>query len=551
VTDDIVVVGAGLAGLVAAVQAADTGCRVRVLDQEGRQNLGGQAHWSLGGLFMVDTPEQRRMGIKDSADLALSDWLGTARFAPGDHWQRRVAEGFVAFAAGPMRHWLHGLGLRWFPVVGWAERGGALAGGHGNSVPRFHLTWGTGPGVLAPFIARALDHERAGRLTFGFRHRVTQILRDGGVVSGVAGDRLADDPAPRGASTTRAVADTFEHRAGAVIVTSGGIGGNFDRVRRHWPTDRLGPAPARLISGVPAHVDGAMLDVAAAAGAALSGTDRMWHYCEGVQNWDPVWPHHGIRILPGPSSLWFDALGARMEPPALPGFDTMATLKRILSTRQAYSWFITNRTIAGREFALSGSEQNPDLTDGGWLDVIRARLGGRPTPNVQAFLDKGADFVTADDLDALIAGMNAIADVPLDPEAIRAQVAARDAQILNPFAKDAQVTAIRGARAYRGDRLIRVARPHRITDPAYGPLVAVRLHVLTRKSLGGIATDDTGAVLDAAGARIPGLFAAGEAAGFGGGGYHGHSALEGTFLGGCLYSGRAAGAAAAGAQVPQ
>jgi len=546
VTADILVVGAGLAGLVAACEAADRGRRVLVLDQEGPQSLGGQAHWSLGGLFLVDSPEQRRMGIRDSAELAWADWQGTAGFAPGDRWPRKVAQDFVAFAAGPMRDWLHGLGLRWFPVVGWAERGGLSAAGHGNSVPRFHLTWGTGPGVLKPFLARARDHQAAGRMEFAFRHRVTEILRAGGRIAGVAGEVLAEDGADRGAASSRAVTGRFEHRADAVIVASGGIGGNPGLVRRHWPVARLGPPPARMLSGVPAHVDGAMLAVAQAAGAALTGTDRMWHYCEGVANHSPIWPAHGIRILPGPSSLWLDALGRRMEPPALPGFDTMATLKRILATGQDHSWFITTRAIAAKEFALSGSEQNPDLTEGGWLDVIRTRLGGQPTPNVQAFLDRGADFVVAPDLETLVAGMNRIAAIPLDPAAIRAQVEARDRQIANRFAKDAQVVAIRGARAYRGDRLIRVARPHRLLDPAFGPLVAVRLHILTRKTLGGIATDDTGAALDAEGARIDGLFACGEAAGFGGGGYHGHSALEGTFLGGCLFSGRAAGQGAAG-----
>lgn len=547
----VLVVGGGLAGLVAACTAADAGARVTLLDQEGPQNLGGQAHWSLGGLFLVDSPEQRRMGIRDSAELAWSDWQGTARFDQSDHWQRKVAQDFVAFAAGQMRSWLHGLGMRWFPVVGWAERGGLSATGHGNSVPRFHLTWGTGPGVLKPFVVRARDLAAQGRLTLVFRHRVTDLLREGGRIVGVAGQVLTDDPAPRGAPTTRDALRDFQMQGDAVIVASGGIGGNFDLVRQNWPVDRLGPPPARMVAGVPAHVDGAMLGVAAQAGAHLTGTDRMWHYCEGVANWAPIWPHHGIRILPGPSSLWFDALGQRMEPPALPGFDTMATLKRILSTGQDYSWFITTRTVAAKEFALSGSEQNPDLTDGGYLDVIRARVGGKPTPNVQAFLDKGADFVVAPDLDGLVAGMNRIADVPLDPALIRAQVDARDRQILNPFAKDAQVTAIRGARAYRGDRLIRTARPHRILDPAYGPLVAVKLHVLTRKTLGGIATDDCARVLDAQGEAIPGLFACGEAAGFGGGGYHGHSALEGTFLGGCLFSGRAAGWAAAGPGAPQ
>ncbi|WP_370226957.1 FAD-binding dehydrogenase [Pararhodobacter marinus] len=548
---DTIVVGAGLAGLTAACELADRGKRVLVLDQEGPQNLGGQAFWSLGGLFMVDTPEQRRLRIRDSADLALSDWMGAAQFdRPEDHWPRRTAEAYLAFAAGPMRAWLAAMGMRWFPVVGWAERGGALATGHGNSVPRFHITWGTGPGVLAPFLARASDHVAADRLVFAHRHRVREITRDAGRVSGVAGEILAETGVARGATSGREVTGGFEARAGSVVVTSGGIGGDLARVRRAWPVDRLGPPPARMICGVPAHVDGAMIDTAAAAGAALINTDRMWHYTEGLRNWDPIWPDHGIRVLPGPSSVWFDALGTRMEPPFLPGFDTLGTLKRILGTGHAHSWFVLTQSIIKKEFALSGSEQNPDLTSGRRREVLASRLGsgGRATGPVEAFKEHGADFAVADTLETLVERMNAIADAMgdprLDPARLRTQIEARDAQVANPFSKDAQITAIRGARAYLGDRLIRTAKLHQILDPAQGPLIGVRLSVLTRKTLGGIHTDTDGAVLDAQGARIDGLFAAGECAGFGGGGYHGYNALEGTFLGGCLFSGRNAGRAA-------
>ena len=548
---DVIVVGAGLAGLAAACELADRGKRVLVLDQEGPQNLGGQAFWSLGGLFMVDTPEQRRMRIRDTADLALSDWLGSAQFdRPEDHWPRRVAEAYIDFAAGPMRAWLAAMGMRWFPVVGWAERGGELASGHGNSVPRFHITWGTGPGVLAPFLSHAAEHVARDRLVFAHRHRVREITRDGGRLSGVAGEILAETDTARGEASNRTIIGAFEARAGSVVVTSGGIGGDLERVRRAWPVDRLGPPPERMISGVPAHVDGAMIDTAAAAGAALINTDRMWHYTEGVRNWNPIWPAHGIRILPGPSSMWFDALGTRMEPPYLPGFDTLGTLKRILSTGHAHSWFVLTQAIIRKEFALSGSEQNPDLSSGRWREVLASRLGagGRATAPVEAFKEHGADFAVADTLDALVDKMNGIADAMGDPRLdgarVRAQIEARDAQVTNPFSKDAQITAIRGARRYLGDKLIRTAKPHRLLDPAKGPLIGVRLSVLTRKTLGGLHTDKDGAVLDAQGARIDGLFAAGECAGFGGGGYHGYNALEGTFLGGCLFSGRNAGRAA-------
>ena len=539
---DVIIVGAGLSGMVAAHEAIERGRKVLLLDQEAPQSLGGQAFWSLGGLFMVDTPEQRRLGIRDSAELALSDWMGSAQFdRVEDANPRAYAEKFINWAAGDMRGWLHKLGMRWFPVVGWAERGGAAAHGHGNSVPRFHITWGTGTGVVAPFAKLMTEHAAAGKLHIGFRHRVAGLITQDGRVAGVRGDILETSTAARGQSTSRKAVGSFEHHGEAVILTTGGIGANHALVRKHWPKARLGTAPKKMISGVPDYVDGKMHGIAAKAGAGLINEDRMWHYCEGVQNWNPIWPNHGIRVLPGPSSMWFDAKGDRMEAPCLPGFDTLSTLKRILSAGE-HSWFILTQKIIEKEFALSGSEQNPDLTEGGWRDVLRARLGKGATPAVEAFKDKGADFVVADDLETLVTGMNGLTPVaPIDLEHIRAQIVARDLQLNNPFSKDAQITAIRGARAYRGDKLIRTAKPHAILDPANGPLIAVRLNILTRKSLGGLHTDIQGHVLSPGGDVLPGLYAAGEVCGFGGGGYHGYNALEGTFLGGCLFSGRIAG----------
>ncbi len=541
---DVIIVGGGLAGLVAANEAASRGRKVLLLDQEGEQSLGGQAFWSLGGLFMVDTPEQRRMGINDSPDLAFNDWMGSAQFdRPEDANPRKVAEAYLEFASGEMRSWLQSIGMRWFPIVGWAERGGEMAHGHGNSVPRFHITWGTGPGVVAPFERLVRQHASGGRIELAFRRKVTDLIVENGVVKGVRGQILSEDGAERGKSTSREVVGDFDHRAEAVVITSGGIGGDHDMVRRYWPEARLGKAPKRMVAGVPDYVDGQMQRVAEGAGAGIINGDRMWHYTEGLANWDPIWPNHGIRILPGPSSMWFDALGDRMEAPYLPGFDSLGTLKRILSTGHEHSWFILTQKIIEKEFALSGSEQNPDLTSGKWSEVIRRRLMNKGAPGpVEAFKEHGEDFVVANSLEELVAGMNKITpDVPVTLEKIRSQIEARDAQIDNEYCKDAQVTAIRGARNYRGDRLIRTAKPHRILDPKNGPLIAVRLNILTRKSLGGLHTDVTGQVLRPDGSAFEGLFAAGEVAGFGGGGYHGYNALEGTFLGGCIFSGRAAG----------
>lgn len=539
---DVLVIGAGLAGLVAAAEAADRGLKVIVLDQEGEQSLGGQAFWSLGGLFFIDSPEQRFMGIRDRPDLARQDWMGSAAFdRPEDHWPRLWAEAYLEFSGGEKRSWLHQQGMRWFPVVGWAERGGGLASGHGNSVPRFHVTWGTGPGVLAPFIRRVRAHEDGGRIAFRFRHRVDSLDVTNGIVTGAHGAILVADPVRRGGKSKRDIAGAFEISAGAVIVSSGGIGGNHDLVRKSWPVERLGPPPGFMVTGVPNHVDGRMLAITEGAGGAVINSDRMWHYTEGLRNWDPIWPGHGIRILPGPSSLWFDAKGNRFAAPAMPGFDTLGTLKAIMATGHDYSWFILTKAIIKKEFALSGSEQNPDLT-GKNIPLLLKRLGREPPPPVQAFMDRGEDFVVRQTLEALVEGMNALTGSGLlDVNYIRAQIEARDREIDNAFSKDAQVTAIRGARAYRGDKLMRTARPHRILDPKAGPLIAVKLNILTRKTLGGLHTDLNSRVLDGAGNSVPGLYAAGEAAGFGGGGLHGYNALEGTFLGGCIFSGRIAG----------
>ncbi|QRY51927.1 FAD-binding dehydrogenase [Mycolicibacterium septicum] len=539
---DVIVVGAGLAGLVAACELVERGHRVLILDQENAANLGGQAFWSFGGLFFVDSPEQRRLGIRDSQELALQDWLGTAGFdRPEDHWPREWAHAYVDFAAGEKRSWLRSRGLQTFPLVGWAERGGYGALGHGNSVPRFHITWGTGPAIVDVFARRLVGESR---VRFAHRHRVDELIVSEGAVVGVRGAVLEPSDAPRGAPSSRNVIGDFEFRASAVIVASGGIGGNHDLVRKNWPA-RMGRVPEQLLSGVPAHVDGRMIGISETAGAHVINSDRMWHYTEGITNYDPIWPDHGIRILPGPSSLWLDANGKRLPGPLYPGFDTLGTLEHICRTGQDYTWFILNARIIAKEFALSGQEQNPDLTSRSVRDVLARVKPGAPAP-VQAFVDRGVDFVSARSLRELVAAMNDVPDVlEVDYATVAAEVTARDREVVNKFTKDGQITAIRAARSYLGDRFSRVVAPHRLTDPKAGPLIAVKLHILTRKSLGGLETDLDSRVLKEDGAAFAGLYAAGEAAGFGGGGVHGYRSLEGTFLGGCIFSGRAAGRGAA------
>lgn len=545
---DVIVVGAGLAGLVATAEMADEGKKVLLLDQEPDASMGGQAFWSFGGLFLVDSPEQRRMGIKDSKELAWQDWLGTAGFdreETEDYWGRKWAESYVDFAAGEKRAWLSEMGVRFFPVVGWAERGGYLADGHGNSVPRFHIVWGTGPGIVAPFERRVREHIKTGLVKFLPRHRVDKLITNNGAVVGVSGSVLVSSTAARGEDSSREVVGSFEYLSQAVLVSSGGIGGNLDLVRKNWPS-RLGEPPKEMVTGVPAHVDGRMLAITEEAGGRIVNPDRMWHYTEGLRNWNPIWNNHGIRILPGPSSIWLDARGRRFQAPNFPGFDTLGTLDAIKKTGYDYSWFILTHKIIEKEFALSGSEQNPDITGKSIRKVIGRALQSVPDP-VKAFMDKGEDFIIADNLADLVSRMNKLTgENLLNLETIKRQIEARDREIDNKFTKDLQITAMRGARNYLGDKLIRVAAPHKILDPKNGPLIAVRLNILSRKTLGGLQTDLSGKVLNSSGQPIPGLYAAGEVSGFGGGGIHGYRSLEGTFLGGCLFTGRIAGRAIAG-----
>ena len=542
---DVIVVGAGLAGLVAAAELAAAGCRVIVLDQEPEQSLGGQAFWSFGGLFLVDSPEQRRLWVKDSHDLALQDWMGSAGFdRKEDHWPRQWAEAYVDFASAEKRAWLREQGVGFFPIVGWAERGGYGATGHGNSVPRFHIVWGTGPGILEPFIRRVREAEAQGFVSLRFRHRVTRLDATDGVIDGVHGEVLEASNVGRGKASSRTVAGEFSLRAQAVVVSSGGIGGNQDLVRKNWPK-RLGKPPKRMLLGAPAHVDGSMVKVLEESGARIINRDRMWHYTEGVEHTSPIWTKHGIHILPGPSSMWFDARGTRLPVPLFPGFDTLGTLEYIMKTGYDHTWFVLTQRIIARELVLSGSDQNPDLTGKNIIMLLKHVLTGA-SAQIEGFKRDGIDFVVERNLRDLVDGMSRITDEPLiDLASLQREIEARDREIANPFTKDSQITAIRGSRKYLGDKLARTVKPHRLLDPKAGPLIAVRLNIVTRKTLGGVETDLAGRVLQDNHEPLPGLYAAGEVAGFGGGGVHGYRALEGTFLGGCLFSGRAAGRAAA------
>ncbi|HET9303721.1 MAG TPA: FAD-binding dehydrogenase, partial [Propionibacteriaceae bacterium] len=547
---DVIVVGAGLSGLAAAHELAAADKSVIMVDAEPLGSVGGQAYWSLGGLFMVNSLEQRRLRIHDSEELALADWFGSAAFDRlEDYWPRRWAEAYVHFAADEQRRWLHDMGVGWFPLVQWAERGGYATPGHGNSVPRFHITWGTGPALVEPF-ANSVMHSP--RVRIRPRHQVTSLQADGSGVT-VSGRILEPAEMPRGVQTSRTAIGEFTFTAQAAVVASGGIGGNFDLIRQNWPAD-WGPAPQRMIAGVPDYVDGSMLKITEAAGGRVINPDRMWHYPEGIVNHAPIWSHHGIRILSGPSPLWLDARGQRFPVPLFPGFDALGALRHVINSGYDYSWFVLDQATVSAEIALSGSEQNSDLT-GKNLRLLAGRLRRGPTPEVRDFQGRGVDFVAAGSVLELAAQMNQLVGEHLiDGDALRQVIEARDLQVGSGLGKDPQVVATAAARRFLGDRLLRVVPPHELLDPkaastgragSGGPLVAIRLHVLTRKTLGGLETDLEGRVMRVGGSVLSGVYAVGEAAGFGGGGMHGNRALEGTFLGGCLFTGRTAGRALA------
>lgn len=535
---NIFIIGSGLSGLVAATELLKKGYKVTMLDQEPRQAIGGQAYWSFGGLFLVNSKIQRRLGVKDSYELALNDWLGTAQFdrlETEDYWSKKWAEAYVHFATFEKEAYLKSMGIKLTLMLGWAERGGSMSSGHGNSVPRFHITWGTGPGLINPFIDYVLKKEKEGRFKFLSRHQVTHIDIQNNQIKGISGNILEPSDVNRGEPSSREIIDTFAYDVDDLVISTGGIGANHDMIKKNWPK-YLGTPPKYMIQGVPDSTDGKMIELSETLGVNIVNKDRMWHYTEGIHNHSPIWSKHGIRIIPGPSSIWLDAKGNRMSAPDFPGFDTLHSLETITKTGYDYSWFVLTEEIIKKEFALSGSEQNPDITNKDIKLLIKERLKSNVTGPVNAFLEKGEDFVTADNLETLVEKMNQLTKEDLlDYHQIKAAIESRDLQINNKFMKDAQVASIHNARKFLGDRFIRTAKPHKILDK--NKLIAVKLHLISRKTLGGIQTNLNGQAFNQQNQLIEGLYAAGEASGFGGGGVHGYRSLEGTFLGGCIFSG--------------
>jgi predicted oxidoreductase len=526
---DVVVIGCGIAGVTAALELLDRGRRVLLIDRDAEENMGGLAKESFGGIWFAGTRLQRRYGIRDGASQGLRDWRAFAEFGPDDHWPGRWAEAYVHRANEEVFDWLRGRGVEFMPMPLWVERGLYTPG---NSVPRWHIVWGTGHELALVLNRALLAHPRRALLELRFGHRVESLLSTDGRVTGCRG---VMEGAPQ----------EFEASAEAVIVASGGINGNLARVRANWHAD-WGRPPETLLNGSHKYADGRLHDAAAALGARVTHLDWQWNYAAGVHHWRPRKPAHGLSLVPPKSALWLNWRGERVGPmPLVTGFDTHDLVAQICRQERAYSWQLLNRRIALKELAISGGEFNPAFREKNRLQVARDLLLGNRwlydevTGNCR-------DVVVADTLPALVDRMNELAgDGSVDLAAVTEAATAYDARIdAGPrFHDDEQLRRIEFARRWVGDRL-RTCKFQKILDPKAAPLVAIREFIVSRKSMGGLQTDLDCRVLDGPGQPIPGLYAAGECAGFGGGGMNGKRGLEGTFLGGCLFGGRIAGRAA-------
>jgi len=533
---DVVVIGAGIAGLVTGLELLEQpGAhqrRILLVDRGQPHEVGGLAREAFGGMFMVDTKQQRRSGIRDSHDLALEDWRRVAEFSQEDHWPRQWAEAYVRQARDEVGEWLERWGVWFFPVVNWAERG---VYGDGNSVPRFHLAWGCGQALVDSVWGAIQRHPQRARLEVRFGTRVASLITSGGAVTGC---RI----------TPEAGGQRTEVRASQVVIAAGGIGGNLDLVRREWPED-MGTPPKEILMGSHYYADGAMHEEAKRVGGNVTHISRMWNYADAVRHPHPRRPLHGLKLIPPRSGLVLDPTGRRYGPiPLIPTFDAHYALKRMCEDERGYYWMICNWKIARRELDVSGSEHNPQIREKRLIRFLLSVLLGKPTL-VRYFTEHCPDFVTAHSLEELGQKMAQVTDDDaLDREQMTQEVTRYDATIARgkPLFNDDQLSRIAQLRNWRGDRL-RTCRFQPIVDPKAMPLIGIRMTVMARKSLGGIQTDLSSRVLSAAGDPIPGLYAVGEAAGFGGGGMHGKRSLEGTFLGGCVFSARkAAQAIAAG-----
>jgi len=522
---DVIIIGAGIAGLVAAFECLNRGRNVLVLDRDKAENMGGLAKLSFGGMALVDTPVQRRMGIKDSPEVALKDWHSFAEFEPHDKWPKAWANQYVNDSSNKVYKWLVRHGIKFFPAVNWVERGQYC---RGNSLPRYHILWGTGYRLVERFQELLSNHKNSSRLSFQFNQKVIDLIRQDGCITGC---RSIDE-------TTGQEKESHAHNT---IVATGGIAGCLDKVKHHWP-QIYKQAPTEMLNGSHPFADGTLHDAVSEKGGNVTHLDKMWNYAAGIPHPKPQFEHHGLSLIPCKSALWLDHTGKRIGPePLVTGFDTHALCKRVSEMEKPYTWQVLNWRIAAKELAISGSEHNPSIRDRKLATFLKEVLLGNHRL-VRQLQDESDHFIVANDMDQLISKMHALnGDTSIKPGLIYREVLEYDEMIRRGSSQwnDDQLRRIQHARAWHSDKM-RTCKPKPILDPNSGPLIAIKVRIITRKSLGGIQTDLQSRVLDLWGEPMQGLYAAGEAAGFGGGGASGLRSLEGTFLSGSILTARAA-----------
>lgn len=524
---EIIIVGGGLSGLVAAIELLDAGKKVLILDRDVASELGGLAKWAFGGMFFVNTKHQHRNGIQDSVDLALRDWFSYAAFDEDEYWGKKWAEQYVHLCTDHGYHWLRQNGLDFFRVLNWTERG---LNHDGNSVPRFHMVWGTGWELVMVLKQKLLSHKNAKNLSLQFGHRVLDILTNAQGVIGVSG-KLEKSNEP------------FSAMGEVVIVATGGINGSIEKVKKNWYKP-WGEPPHVILNGAHEYAIGDLHDATEKINGNVVNLEKQWNYAAGIRHYNPRKENHGLSLVPCKSALWLNYQGRRIGPrPLITAYDTRYLVERICQEPKKYSWQLLNWKIGLKEFAISGSEHNEAMRDKKFLKFVANVLFGNKKL-LNKILDQCEDVIAADTLEELVDKMNALTgDNDVQLAFVKEAVAKYDAALESgPPYSDEQQQRIFEARKWRGDRA-RTSNMKKIGDPKSGPFIAIREFILSRKSLGGIQTDLQCRVLtqpDAKGKQdtISGLFAIGEAAGFGGGGIHGYRSLEGTFLGGCVITGR-------------
>jgi predicted oxidoreductase len=520
------VIGGGIAGITTALELLEGGQSVVLVDRDSRERFGGLARWAFGGMALVGTPEQRRYRIPDTPELALEDWLRFGELGEDDHWPKAWARSYVEESRALVYEWIKSLGLKFMPAVNWVERGSSIKG---NSLARYHLLWGTGRELVETLIARLDDHARTNLLTVLHRHRATKLDILDGAVSGCGGFNE---------ETGRPFSVSADH----TIIATGGINGVVERVRKHWPPGWPEP-PETILNGAHPFSNGEIHQAVVDAGGRLTHLEHMWNYAAGIPHPQPHFEGHGLSLVPCKTVLWLSPDGRPVGPaPMVTGYDTRELCRQVAV--HPYTWQVLNWKIAAKELAISGSEHNPRILNHQFVRFLAETLLGNHRL-VKQLVSESPEFIIADDIGELAGKMNRLAgNDRIEAARLTALVKKFDQTMAGPARRenDPHIRRILRLREWRNDAL-RTCNQQQINEKKAGPLLAIRLHFISRKSLGGIQTDLQSRVLNHSGEAIPGLYAVGEAAGFGGGGASGKRSLEGTFLSGCILTARKAAAA--------